>query len=476
METATSSIVGALGAGSGVDMVKLAGDLAVARFASRINQLEARNDLLETRISAASTLRNQLTQLASALGTRIRDGDLTPRALIANNAVASGSVTSGTIPTGSYSLEVTQLAAAQTLVAPAYATSAEVVGEGTLTLRFGTAAGAAFTADPARDPVSIPLAAGTTLAETAAAINASGSGITAYIVNASDGARLVYKGAEGADNGFIIEATGASASGGIPAAGNIDFLAWSPADDAGQLRQSAADARITFDTVEITSASNQVTGLPGGLNLSLTGTNIGAPTRISFTSTTGQISSVMADFVTALNEITGQLATSANPIGGELGNDPGARSLKRELARLSSTVVMPNAAPGEPSTLADLGLALNRDGTFRLDNDRLAATLSSNADAAAAMFTTGLFGVFASFDRVARTVGTASNPGTLAGSVARYTSQAGRIAEQLADISEKQESLRAQLTKQFSASDIRVSNSQSTLAFLQAQAAQRNNS
>ncbi len=474
METSTSSIVGALGAGSGVDMIKLAGDLAVARFASRVNQLEAKNELLETRISAASTLRNQMTQLASALGSRIRDGDLTPRAVIANSTVATASVASGTVPTGSYSLEVVQLAASQTLVAPAYTSSTDVVGEGTLTLRFGAVNGANFTADTARDPVSIDIAAGATLSEVAAAINASGSGITAYVASGSDGARLVFKGVDGANSGFIVEASGASASAGTPAAGNIDYLAWTPANDVGQLRQTAIDARFKFDTVEIASASNQVTGLPGGLSLSLTGTNIGAPTRISFTSTTSEISGVMADFVTALNEITKQLAISADPIGGELGNDPGARRLKRELAKLTSTVVMPNAGPGEPRTLGDLGLSVNRDGSFRLDSDRLANTLSNNAEAASAMFTTGLFGVFSSFDKVARAMGAASDPSTLAGSVKRYTDQASKIADQLSDIADKQEALRAQLTTQFSRSDIRVSNSQSTLSFLQAQIEQWN--
>jgi flagellar hook-associated protein 2 len=474
METSTSSIVGALGGGSGVDMVKLASDLAAARYATRVNQLEARNELLETRISASSTLRNQMTQLASALGSRIRDGDLTPKAVVGNSAVASVSVASGTVPTGSYSLEVEQLAALQTLVAPAYTSSADVVGEGTLTLRFGTVNGANFAADTARDPVTINVAAGATLAQVAAAINSSGSGITAYVASGSDGARLVYKGAEGAANGFTVEASGASASGGAPAAGNIDYLAWNPASDSGQLRQTATDARFRFDTVEITSASNQVAGLPGGLSLSLTAINAGAPTQISFTSTISEISSVMSDFVTALNEITSQLAASANPIGGELGNDPGARRLKRELAALSSTVVMPNAAAGEPRTLGDLGLSVNRDGTFRLDSDRLGNTLSNNPEAASAMFTTGLFGVFATFDKVARTMSSASDPGTLAGSVARYTNQSRTIADQLSAIADRQEALRAQLTTQFTASDVRVSNSQSTLSFLQAQIDQWN--
>jgi len=152
-----------------------------------------------------------------------------------------------------------------------------------------------------------------------------------------------------------------------------------------------------------------------------------------------------------------------------LGNDPGARRLKREMASLPGAIIMPNAASGEPNSFADLGLALNRDGTFRLDSERLNETLDASPEAASAMFTTGLYGIFATFDSLARETGTASDPGTLGGSVARYTSQSKTIAEQLSVIADQQETLRARLTTTFSRSDRQVSASQSTLSFLQAQ-------
>jgi len=47
--------------------------------------------------------------------------------------------------------------------------------------------------------------------------------------------------------------------------------------------------------------------------------SIEAPTQISFSSTTSQIAGVMADFVSAVNEITAELSASANPLGGRIG-------------------------------------------------------------------------------------------------------------------------------------------------------------
>ncbi len=464
MESSASSIINALGGGSGVDMVKLASDLSAARFATQIQQLERRNETIEARISAAATLKNQLTQLASAMGDRVRTGDLAPSARIGNGAVAAASVASGARPSGAYSLEVTQLASSQVLASNAYASADALVGEGTLTLRFGTVAGAGFTADTNREPVSIEVTADDTATTLANKINAAGTGVTAYVATNAQGAQLVIKGEEGQAGGFVVET-----SGGTAEPGRLGYLAWNPESNAGQLRQAAADAAFLFDGVEMTASSNVVNGLPGGLSLTLNGTNIGAPTAISFSPKDREITALMNDLVAALNDISAQLKETAAPLGGELGNDSGARALKRELSSLSGDIVMPNAGAGEPRTLGDLGVALNRDGTFRLDTQRLAKTLETQPEAAGAMFTVGLYGVYATLDKLGRTMGNSADPGTLGGSIERYSRQQEQVSDKLADIAEQQETLRTQMTKQFAWADRNVALSKSTLSFLEAQ-------
>ena len=198
--------------------------------------------------------------------------------------------------------------------------------------------------------------------------------------------------------------------------------------------------------------------------------------QIAFDDKTSQITAMMGDFTSALNDIAASLAELAAPLGGDLGNDPGARALKRALASLTSEVVMPNAAPGEPSTLADLGLKRSGDGSFSLDNARLQATLSDNLAAASAMFTTGVFGVFATVDNLSREMGSPTDPGTLGGSISRYTDQLERLEARREKIAEQQEALRERMVKNFAAADARVAASQSTLEFLKAQVAIWNNS
>lgn len=471
MENAGSSIISALGAGSGVDFIRLASDIAAASFAVQRQSVETRRTSLEAQVSAAAQLRNAVTGIASALGERVRTGDLAPRPQLANASVARVTVPTGLSPRGNFSLEVTQLAQGQTLVSKTYANRDALVGEGTLAIRFGTVDGTDFNEDTARSALSISVAADDTLATLAAKINqTSGGAVSAYVATGTTGAQLVLKGAEGAASGFVLEPVSASASPSA-VAGDLSYIGWGPATDAGELRSTSRDATFALDTVEMTSPTNRVTGLPGGFTLDLTGTNIGAPTALTFANSTDALTAVMGDFVAALNDIVAQVNELSAPLGGELGNDPGARELRRDLAGLAGRIVMPGAADGEPRTLADLGLALNRDGTFQLDSARLNRALEASPDAVAAMFTAGPSGVFATVDRFSRENSLIADPGSLGGSLRRFETQIANSDERLTRIGEQQDALRDRLTREFVASERRVAASQSTLTFLRAQVA-----
>ena len=462
-QAATSQLITALGAGSGIDMAGLAGNLATAQFAGRIDRLTNRSDTLDRQISLASDLRSMVLSLANSLGDRVRTGDLSPQPQLANSAVARASLSGTTQPRGSYALEVTALATAQSLASAAYAAATDPVGAGSLTLRFGTISGTGFIEDTGHAAVSVTIASGATLADVASAINAAGAGVSAYVASGSDGARLVLKGQEGAANAFVLEA---SETPGEPGLAN---LAWTPAGDATRLKAAAGNAQYTIDGLARTAPGNTVTEAVPGVNLALTATNTGAPTQLSFGNPGSAITSTMQDLTAALNELMGELRSATDPLTGDLARDGGARALRQSFGALAGTVVMPNAAPGAPRTLADLGLSTQRDGSFVLDTRRLSATLAADPQGAAAMFTNGLFGIYATIDGLARKASKASDPGTLAGSIARYTAQKRTVSADQATLAEKQEALRAQLVKRFAVTDSLVGSSRSTLSFLQGQ-------
>jgi flagellar hook-associated protein 2 len=469
--SATSALVASLGAGSGVDMSALANNLAVAQFAGKTDRLTTQSDTLDKQISAASTLKSMLATLSSSLGDRVRTGDLSPQPLVANTSIASGTLSGTTRPTGSYSLEVTHLASTQTLASPAFGAGTSTVGSGTLTIRFGTVGAGSFAEDTAHAAVDIAIPAGATLAETASAINLANTGITAYVANTADGAKLVFKGQEGAANGFIVTAAEDPADPGLAA------LAWEPTTGApAQLLAGSSDAVFKIDGLPMTSKSNSVTEAVPGLNLKLTGTNRGSPTNITFADTSSAITTTMQDLVGVLNEVAGELATVTNPKTGDLARDGGARTLQRTLSALGTTVIMPNAPAGAPSTFGDLGISVQRDGTFTLDTVRLAATLKANPQAAGAMFTNGLYGVYGTIDGIVRKANTASDPGSIAGSIARYTSQKTTNTASKSTLAGQQETLRTTMVARFAKADSRIGASKSTLSFLQNQIAAWNKS
>lgn len=460
--SATANLVSTLGAGSGINMSQLAEQLAAAQYAARLDQITAKTDKLATQISSASTLKSMISSLASSLGDRVRTGDLAAAPQIANPTIAQVSKGAAT-GRGTTTLEVTALASAQTLITPAVASTATPVGSGTLTLRFGTVSGSTFVADAARPQVDITIPTGATLDTIAGAINASGASITAYVATGTAGAQLVLKGQDGAANGFVLEATESPTEPGLAA------IAWNPATDLTRLKSPATDAAFLLDGVARTSATSTVTDAAPGLSLKLTGTNPGAPTTISYSDPGSAITSAMQDLTSALNEMVTELNSDTNPTTGALSSDPGARTLRRQLTTLASSQVMPANTTGAPTTLADLGLKTNRDGSFTLDTERLAATLKRDPIGTGAMFTTGLYGVYATLDKLARTVGSSSDPSSLGGTIARLTKLQTTLGTQKSDIATKQEDLRQRLVSRFAKLDTNISGSKSTLSFLQAQ-------
>lgn len=462
--SAGSAILTALGTASGIDMNALADNIASAEFLARNNQLSAKETKLQAQISDASALKSQLLTLATSVGDRVRAGDLAATPAISDGAVASVTAGTGGGGSGVYTLEVGTLASPEVITSPAYAAGSSTVGSGTLTLRFGVISGGTFTEGSSHAAATITIASGATLSDVAGAINGANTGVTAYVANSGNGAQLVLKGMDGASNAFVLDASENAADPGL------SNLAWSASDTSRQIG-SAGNAAFKLDGVSMTSADNTLTDIAPGLSMTLAGTNAGKPARITFSNPTSAISSTMSDLASALNEIVSALTSDTDAVSGSLNADPGARALRQTLAQLPSQVVMPNAANGSPSTLADLGLRINRDGTFDIDPTRLGATLASDPAGAAAMFTTGLYGVYATVDAMSRRMTSITDPASIGYSITRYTTKQTDVTQQQSDLATKQEAERVRLVTQFSHTDAVVSGYKSTLAFLQAQIA-----
>ena len=476
-----SALATALGGGTGVDMTQLATNVADAQFAGQLANLATKNTTLTTEISSATQLRSDLLALSSSLGTAVQSGSLSSSPSVANAAVATASLPVGESgAASSYTLEVDSLASPQVVASPTYASATASVGSGTLMINTGTIAGGNFTAGSA-SPVLVTIPRGATLSDVAAAINSSGAGVTAYLATVGSGVQLVLKGAQGAASGFTMSATETTGDAGL------STLAWDPSTGASsRLAQTASDASYKLDGIAETSPSNTIPSAAPGLALQLTGINAGNPTTISYSDPSSNIVSAMQSFTTALNAIVSELTTdtagspgasgSGAASAGVLRSDLAARSIQAKLQQLAGAVIMPGAAPGAPTTLADLGLSMNQNGSFTLNTSVLNAALKASPAGVAAMFTTGASGLYDTVFNLVNGVTSTNQPGSLDYSITTYTAGQTSLATQQTAVTTQQSALRTQLINQYAATNAQVATDKSTLSYLQAQIASWNNS
>jgi len=471
-----AAILTAMGGGGGLslDTTSLATELASAEYSSQTSALTTQLSSVAVQISQASQLKSDLLSLSSSLGTLVEGSNLLPQPTVTNSSVASATLPSGSSgSTSSYTLEVSNLATAQVLSSPTESSSATMKG-GTLTFNFGTISNGSLTANGTTQSVSI--ADGASLSDVASSINNAGMGVTAYIATNSSGEQLVIKGTQGAANGFSI--TTSDSSSATSTNTSLAALAYDPSSTSSSqatLVTNSTDAAYKLDGISRTSTSNTIDNAAPGLSLKLTGTNSGSPTTITYSDPSSSITSTMTNLVSALNSIITEVNTDTDPTGtGKLYNDSGAKATKSAFSSLVNAVIMPNAASGEPKTLADLGVTIAQDGSLTLDSTVLSSALSSNSGAVAAMFTSGVNGIYSTIFNSVNNLTTSTNAGSLAGSITQYTDLQTRLTTQQSNIATLQSELRARLITQYAAANSSIAGYTSTQSYLTNQIAQWN--
>lgn len=367
-----TSIAASLGIGSGIDINALVTDLANAAKQPKEALLTRREDANKARMSTLAQVSGGIDSFASALSSLIAGGTLYSQPSVSEAGIFTASAVPGARLGGlSASVEVRQLAQAQTLASDPLTSRTDPVGQGVLTLV--TATGSFdVTIDGSNDNLD-------GLAE---AINDAGAGVTASVVTDSNGARLVVKGKSGAANAFTMTVPGGTVSG-------LERFASAAMDEA----QPALDAIVKLDGVELTRPANSFADLIPGVQIDLKSARPGTIVSVGLARPTAAITQGVQDFVAAYNELHAMIAeaTKAGAAGesGALRGDLGVRALERQLGKLP-TQILSSAGTG-PHTLAEIGVRTNRDGTLSLDAARLQTRLADDPDGVEALFNPGQY-------------------------------------------------------------------------------------
>ena len=477
-----ASIVQTLGAGSGIDITSLVSSLVTAQYQAKNSQLASQQTTLTAQISGVASVKSGITGFASALASLAGGGTLSTQPSSSNSSVLTATGLSGSKLAGlSATIVVNQLAAAEAATTNTTIDASAAFRPGTLSLQFGTEATdssgtTSFTAG-STSPVSITIdSSNATLSGIASQINAANAGVTATVIADGNGQRLSIKGATGASQAF--ELTGSdtdSTASGL----SLSTLSVGRQATGTTIGTSAQDAIVTLDGATFHRASNSISNLVSGVQLQLVAAST-TPVTLGAVPPGSALSDAVTNIVATYNQLYATLQAQTDPATGVLRNDPAVTALQRSLAALTTLPLSTPSSTGGPSTLADLGVNTNKDGTLSIDTSVLTQVLATSPNDVEAMFALGT-GTTSTGNGLSAALAAISAQATdpvygLDPDTVNYTTQQTNVTSEQSDQTAAAAATSTQLTQQYAAMDSKIAAYKSTQSFLTAQIAAWNKS
>jgi flagellar hook-associated protein 2 len=341
------------GIGSGLDVSSIITQLmAIER--QPLKQLETAETKIQSQISEVGKIKSALSKFRD-VAAKLASTDFWRTTTGKSNSSAVGVTTSSTASPASFAVEVTSLAKAQTIAAPALASSSTTLGSGTLTIQ-RTGGG---------DPFDVAIEATDTLAGIRDKINAAGAGVTASILTDASGARLVMRAnATGTDNAFNTTVNGTG----------LDGLSFNAATQTGGATpaQPAANLVATVNNLPVSSASNTLTDVFDGVTLTMTAETAG-PVTIDVAADTETLKKTLTEFATAYTELSKLIVTDTKydataKKAGALQGDSAIVGLQN---RLRSMLGASSGASTAYARLSDVGFEMQQDGSLTVNSTKL---------------------------------------------------------------------------------------------------------
>ena len=156
----------------------------------------------------------------------------------------------------------------------------------------------------------------------------------------------------------------------------------------GNKIQAAQNATLSVNGLSVTSASNQVSDVVPGLNLNLMAVT-SSDVVLSVSRDTSVAKQAIKDLVTAYN--TFESVIKGLTASGSEGADQGSLKSDSGVAAIRTTIrnflTSSSSTPGTSKTnMSDIGVSIQRDGTFKVDDTVLGAALNSHYNDITHMF------------------------------------------------------------------------------------------
>ena len=213
------------------------------------------------------------------------------------------------------------------------------------------------------------------------AINGASAGVTASISN------------DGTNDHLVLTPTGSSATAAVSLTGTGDYSGLTMSG-MGQLLK-AQDAKLSIDGVAVTSTSNKVENVISGVTLNLSKVTTSADNfTLNISNDTSGITTAANSFVTAYNTLAKAVAgmtaqTPSTTLGQANTSAPLASesSVQTIMNQLRNTLFASVDGGNGISSLSDIGISFQKDGTLALDATKLSTATTNNFAGIANLFT-----------------------------------------------------------------------------------------
>ncbi len=318
-----------------------------------------------TDLSSLSTALNALTDFNGVFSEK--EGSSSDTSVVALTSASSAAVA------GSHTVVVGNLAETYSYASTSGAIAAGDTLSGSLSIggqQITISDGTATDSDGNKIPQN------NTLSTLASYINQGNYGVQANVVSNSSGQSQLA---------LVSDTSGAGGAVAIDASQLTDATTGVTGFSFGQVQQGK-DAQFSVDGLQTSSASNTVTDAIPGVTLQLLTAAPSESVQVEITNNNSDVESAISSFVTAYNKVIGDVNTQEGDTSSGAAEPLFGNSTVANLQEQLQGALIFSQSSGAITSLSQLGITANNDGTLTLDGSTLDSALDSNFQDAANFF------------------------------------------------------------------------------------------
>ncbi|MFJ3485984.1 flagellar filament capping protein FliD [Pseudomonas sp. NPDC090202] len=369
-----SPITPSTGLGSGLAIGEIVAALVNSDKLAKQTQITTQTKQVTTRLSGIGTLQSAVAAFQAALknlGNKDAPAFAGYAAKSSNESALTVTSNNNAVP-GTYTIKVSNIATSSSVATAAFpGGTGSAVPSGSLSI----------SQNGVTHNYDIP--AGATLESVARQINAQSktTQISANLITDNKGTRLVFGSTV---TGKDSEITTRSSIPGFTIAADAPLDSTS-ASSAGYLGARPVDANYSLGGMPLTSASNKIEGVVGGLTLNLVGNN--SESTVTVSTNTDGLKTSLQSFITAYNAVVSAVSTVTKAtINDKPDPTTGATvtpaaltgdAMPRAILSAMRNQLVTSVGGGNLSVLSQLGIMTSQtDGTLSLDDNRFKSAMN----------------------------------------------------------------------------------------------------